>query len=1466
MKKIYFFTDIDKLKIQAGADRYGEQSVEDGMDCFRITSSHQCDVGDKENTAYCICDGEVVIVEVSDTDDYLTIVLKPTDHSYTECGLPKVKYFVYRGVRKDSLVDSSGNILESGSDLSARITQGLTSSVSASTVFKKVITDGTTVTDPRGYEMFDSEYSYVMKGGDSLGKFVNSDMPTLKYFGLDVVLDVSGEDEPCSFFASKEQFVKVHSLTSPFTEMDYFVHRRRKEDVLRYFDICAFYGSLFNYSIWGKKGGKIMEFKGSGIYENIISFFANHKSVYLDLRNELNQSLNHMGNYSDSPVFQFKVKLEYKKGHVVEKDYYTSYWPVFSFNVENVQANYSAIEKGYGKQHVVITLPNSIKYTQDDLELTDNLDPIVFISQGLTIGKNKKEEASKKFVKNSGAEFLGKVDVVLPVYENEGIALVWCSMLKIKCLKMYSSGELGLKSKNMVIRPLEYLDNVFRPLDYIRPKTETRPGGNVRNNYRKLNTDDQWQVQVYEEELFTDTLRYNESMCVSNVGVCFNEKQDEVLLFLDPTHTYIDSRERIKEVHNHLCTQIINKANDEYTAITAMAECKKQSLLYGINEKNFKTIDDRVGTIIEFSGIEVYPIVLDIKDFESKFYSPFTIESGSFSFVSELGCSVGFRMINGGTARDIDTNNELFNYECYELVLRGYYVNGADRIDVHEVPLLTRIYLKSSIDKIDRMANKSIKRGLGFELKKPINSSENYNYTELNGTSMDIPGDNVFVIKSTIYLLRGWGISQSDFILFKNELEYNIKKGYSSGINVGISSKYIPSDIDPEDVSSGTFTRKYYFKTAEINVDIAKSDQYKYLKPGECLFVLESNNKRDYVIDQKKRKLGSFSLPPNPSTLTDEDKFNTYAKLLRLHPYYSCVSSHEFCHILGLSDRYSYLAFVENVLAMQRYTDSISSKRVLYKKIVKGFTVPLYNSKWDEGSKKWKVFDVDYGASYNWFHNIASDVGWVGELPTEAASNYYNDTRTYRAFMAPYRPTIGSVEGVEKMTKIAFFITDYQVERILNYYNSHIPEEDYNRGYISFVDKSADSFVKPEKDNADFVERYTAKSVNESHLVTFAGPDEKYGMSQLFASDYGYTFYTSIQQKNARLDYNKNEASMAFRKRKSGGDGSLNCLYGYLNIGKDCKYPDDLTEHGDKIEYSRVVKESLYRTGWSDTNMFSTDQLTTGGSAYSRSAYNVPMRLNYFVAGEKDSPMDISKWEDYFALPGFDFGAGSYEPNFNKDENGRLYNTMVFGSSSWKSMDDKKIRKFFKKLMSGYTPEHLKAQGVNFNKILMSQYFYMAFHYWPLQDLEFSIKFSIYEREFDSSFGTNTKSIRTDFSSDKDRYNSPGDSDIDGNGYKIWNAKIVPYIDYDNSVIGDLAVDYNFRKKNRGLSPSEKNFGTLWPDGNSLNSYKGDSGWKFNKNPEVGAGITRMFDLRYNVYPNREPLVELNRVGLVDPK
>ena len=285
--------------------------------------------------AFSITKSLVLAVEDTSNPSLLNFALLPLGSNFT-AGFP-VKFFIYRGILKSSLIDGSDNIkqpdgswdseniLEIIHSIQEKINEdtGTTETAQATSLgidFGSTPSD--TVLEAILFDELDDFHPLIVPKGCQIGKFAGGS----NLAGMEVVLDKIGDEATLGLLKSSDHIFQIPKLnTSGLSNKEKlkqeFFNRQKKESVLAYMDITAFYGSCENQGI-----------RVSGVSSGIdyLDPFFNKKCVYIDIRDERGYSYNHFFRLNDS------IDLGFYDGNgndpvYVSTDYYQD-WPILKLD------------------------------------------------------------------------------------------------------------------------------------------------------------------------------------------------------------------------------------------------------------------------------------------------------------------------------------------------------------------------------------------------------------------------------------------------------------------------------------------------------------------------------------------------------------------------------------------------------------------------------------------------------------------------------------------------------------------------------------------------------------------------------------------------------------------------------------------------------------------------------------------------------------------------------------------------------------------------------------------------------------------------------------------------------------------------------------------------------------------------------------------------------------------------------
>lgn len=325
MAQFCFFTDPAKLAIQGAAEAFGPAAAAGGQDRFRVTDVHQLLAGATTPArAYAVCRGQVCLQAVRDSNGgmaSLSLILRPLPQPAFD--FPYVEYFIYRGLRVDSLLASDGRL-----DLGKEGT-GIKRNRLISLIRKQYlkIADPSAQLEPNGYlglgRNHDSSAPHGGPWGDdqpldhlfrysdgNVAPIVEAGWPLGTFgatFGFEIVVQRYGAQPTIGWARNADPWIQAAPVTTSANPSAAYASRLQREAIGCFVDPCAFWGMFWSAGLvlgpaQELAKDNVLEKRGDllkKLFPTNSGNFINRKRVYLDIRNESGLSYDFYGAYQD---------------------------------------------------------------------------------------------------------------------------------------------------------------------------------------------------------------------------------------------------------------------------------------------------------------------------------------------------------------------------------------------------------------------------------------------------------------------------------------------------------------------------------------------------------------------------------------------------------------------------------------------------------------------------------------------------------------------------------------------------------------------------------------------------------------------------------------------------------------------------------------------------------------------------------------------------------------------------------------------------------------------------------------------------------------------------------------------------------------------------------------------------------------------------------------------------------------
>lgn len=1026
----HFFTDSDLLNAQVANEEFGPLAPSNGFDRFHVTSIHSSSPNSSTPNAkvYAVCDGEVVITDDVNNAGLVNIILKPSETPGVN--LPRVKYFIYRGVLKSTLIDTNnGTIVPNTSSDSNDLTRAIWESQTAlnnsagttnpapSTAIDAFVDN--TLPDPNDTPLNRSFYknnpalsqTQPVNGGWTMGKFDAQ-------FGFEIIADVSGFEPTLGLAKLVDNVVSVSTLAQQPAQSAFFTHWNAKESVLNYLDVCAFYGSFHetNILVRNSQNTNVAQKDGQEFFEDVLfPLFTNRNKVYIDIRNELNYSFDYYRSYAD--IIKIAFTTTNNPDPFIPFDYYRLNWPIFVLDQTEFPPGSS------GTNLLRMSFPKG-----------DNPNPVAFVSQG----KLKTKLIKRDFLGRKDYDFLEfplngnytkDITLTSPNSTNSSSPGPISTYIRIKYISTSPQcPPAPTPAPDTKIRGLFDLDNIFTPATMTLPWDGAVPS--IQSN-------------VFYDEIFVEAARTS--------GLCFMASRGYAKEIIDAqniNHYFfafaeekIIDQKKSKSFPISLVGEYDDVANVTFLEkIATKFDWQKKSVVIINNPVPGQTVESFVdipsNTVSGFKKHNPNEFVF-VKLDDSQYNAIIAIINGTHptipsNFVPGFNVHLGFQFRQEGT------DDGAIPYVRYELTLRGYapVQNNPNEIEVVTVDTNIMHYrvrhsklTAEILSGNDPQFNKPKTKGKGFS----VEDSGFTSITEADGNPTS--PTQTYKINCKIFLYRGEGVSPAMFCTYENFFRDTIQQVWNSTTNNGLVSTYDPI--------GDFFNRDYIVDASGVQVFEATLKHFDRIDDGEVLLIVDipaPNDSRSKIF--KGNRTGQMFLDqnlsqPNPNNRYFENTQNTPA--------------HEFGHILGLSDRYVYYAKVFTQLAPAPAPNLPPENHVGLNYVGRPPAIP---QPLPPGVKQaygmTAVYmpaseDIDYSKRYGWVNNLMSTQEIVPEfpdydqnnaapVPTDPLSRPIEAEFTYHEYNKHYRPNprpTANRQIILDYSRITVFITKAQFDLIL---------------------------------------------------------------------------------------------------------------------------------------------------------------------------------------------------------------------------------------------------------------------------------------------------------------------------------------------------------------------------------------------------------------------------------------------------
>lgn len=345
---MHFFTEPLKIQNQTSNQAFGAIDVNQ----YRLGNMFSA-ISGQTPKAFAITDGQVLVQKIGTTNKY-SIILKPTVQP--DLNLPKIDYIIYKGIKEDSLISGTLVAPATESDLTRIIHENATAWYGAKNPIEDVpdtepdanrslgLVYNATAVEPDYLKLDTAPLSdaffatngitlTTVFGGNHIGDF-----DTSGDFGIVIVFEKIGFQPTFKLARELDSLLTFTPLGGSPTNADIFQRKHKKEDVLTFLDSGAFFGAFSVSEIKVYNGTTFESKTGDSLYTEVLSKHFNKNKIYIDIRNDFDDSFNYYENYNNN----IKWSLD-NSNTLVDVNYYRNFgWPILVINDGQTSPEFSA--------------------------------------------------------------------------------------------------------------------------------------------------------------------------------------------------------------------------------------------------------------------------------------------------------------------------------------------------------------------------------------------------------------------------------------------------------------------------------------------------------------------------------------------------------------------------------------------------------------------------------------------------------------------------------------------------------------------------------------------------------------------------------------------------------------------------------------------------------------------------------------------------------------------------------------------------------------------------------------------------------------------------------------------------------------------------------------------------------------------------------------------------------------------
>lgn len=332
MDRVYFYTDPMLLDTQSLDEAFGPVPSSPTTR-YRTTNIHSATA---PAPAYAVCSG-FIAVHSGQAADELCLLLKPVDPCFYDA--KRIRLFIYKGIRKDSLVHGDGtHVADEGTNPLVDTIWSVHRSLEldradyglppqerpeALGALGLGLLEDDDNPERFFYQRHPTFQPMLVRKGTELGRFKPGS------FSVQIVLDTDGPLPNLGDLLPIDTVLAAADPSQPGSPLEQLQDRYQRKQVLAYLDACTFFARYHELGVEVAADGVSATLTGDELATTMLAKYASKSRWYLQLDEQIVQTAGEEANLAATLAFRHKDDQW-------QADYATYGWPIHLLDTANL--------------------------------------------------------------------------------------------------------------------------------------------------------------------------------------------------------------------------------------------------------------------------------------------------------------------------------------------------------------------------------------------------------------------------------------------------------------------------------------------------------------------------------------------------------------------------------------------------------------------------------------------------------------------------------------------------------------------------------------------------------------------------------------------------------------------------------------------------------------------------------------------------------------------------------------------------------------------------------------------------------------------------------------------------------------------------------------------------------------------------------------------------------------------------